>query len=214
MRKSVVGLLGPAKGRVVDHLYEAALTAAELADMLDVSATAVRAQLRELAAEGLVKGQVRHDGKMGRPSEEWTLTESGFRLFQDSVSTMAAGLVQHLTDTHGQAETNALLSSFIRAEMAEYEEELAAITDPRQRAFRMAELLTQNGKPTQVIETDEGLKLRHRHCQWADVAKHNTTMCNVERAEMSRLLQISFDYTTTIADGDLMCECNIKLEDD
>ncbi|WP_336249680.1 helix-turn-helix transcriptional regulator [Stomatohabitans albus] len=213
MRKSVVGILGPAKGRVVDHLYEAALTAAELAEILDISATAVRAQLRELSAEGLVKGQVRHDGKMGRPSEEWTLTETGFRLFQEHVPTIAANLVQHFTDTHGQQETNALLSSYIRSEMAEYEEEITAIHDPRERAKRIAELMTQNGKPTQVIETEEGLKLRHRHCAWADVARSNATMCSVERDELSRLLQIDFDYTTTIADGDLMCECNFKLED-
>lgn len=213
MRKTVVGILGPAKGRVVDHLYEAALTAAELAEILDISATAVRAQLRELSAEGLVVGQVRHDGKMGRPSEEWTLTESGFRLFQDDVPTIAADLIQHFADTRGQEEANALLASFIRAEMADYEAELAAIEDPVERAKHMADLMTQNGKPMQVIETEEGLKLRHRHCVWADVARTNTTMCDAERAEMARLLQTSFDYTTTIADGDLMCECNIKLED-
>lgn len=213
MRTSVVGLLGPAKGRVVDLLYEHALTAAELAEHLAISATAVRAQLRELSAEGLVKGQVRHDGKMGRPSEEWTLTESGFQLFQQSVPTAAAELVQHISATRGVDEASALLTSFIRKEMADYEAELAAINDPVDRAKRMAELMTANGKPTQVIETEEGLKLRHRHCAWADVAKDHNAMCSVERAEMSRLLQISFDSTTTIADGDSTCECNFRLED-
>ena len=76
-------------------LRQGEATAAELADLLEVSVQVMRRHLRVLEEEGLVEGSPSAEGP-GRPSNHWRLTPAGRNQFPDGGEQFALGLLQSM----------------------------------------------------------------------------------------------------------------------
>ncbi len=108
-----MALLGETRAHIVDLLLEGAKTTHQLADILKIHHTAVRAQLEGLERNGLVFADFRHEG-VGRPKKYYALTEDGRELLPRRYQLMLEIILQNLITTHGRAEVERLMRAVAR----------------------------------------------------------------------------------------------------
>ncbi|MDH3708114.1 MAG: MarR family transcriptional regulator, partial [Acidimicrobiia bacterium] len=98
--------------RVLEHLKRhAPCTTASLADALDVSAPAVRAQLDALVALGLVAGQQVPAKRRGRPALLWELTDQAMEVFPDRHGDLTVELLDAMRTALGDAGLDKVLAA-------------------------------------------------------------------------------------------------------
>ncbi len=216
--RPLTDLLGDARARIVIRLQAQPATAAALAEDLDVSPAAVRRQLGLLRDDGLVDAEAVHDGSMGRPSERWSLTRRGRRLFAERSAEFADELLDHLEAAYGRAAVGEFLRRRAERHGDRYAERLAEIDDPADRAAELARALTEDGFAARVAGGDDGrsLQLLQSHCAIQGVAEEHPEVCAHEAALFKRLLgtpdaDVRVSRRDTIAAGADACVCHIDL---
>ena len=217
---ALTDLLGDTRARILREVQAGGTTAPELADVLGISAAAVRRHLGAMQADGLVESATVHDGGTGRPADRWTLTRRGKRLFADRSAEFADQLLTHLEARFGRAAVAEFLKDRNASQADRYAEDLAAVADPAERARLLAEALSDDGFAARVETGDNGrsLKLLQSHCAIEDIAKEHPEICAHEAALFKRVLgsgehAVKVSRRDTIAAGSSACVCHIELPD-
>lgn len=199
-------LLNGAGARVARVLLEhGAATAAELAELLDLSTTAVRRQLDSLTLSGFVESSAdvpfgpRPVRGRGRPARVFRLTQEGREAFHQSYDDIAVGALRYLANTYGEDA----VMDFARARVAELERRYTGVKhDPHS----LAEALTKDGFAASVEQgPGESLQLCQHHCPIGHVAEEFPQLCEAETEVFSRLLDSHVARLATMARGDAVC---------
>ncbi len=197
-------------------LSDGPATAAELSARLGITAAGVRKHLDALEAAGdVVAGDRPAFGPMpgprrGRPAKIYSLTAAGRRRFEQAYDDLAVSALRFLDQVDGAA-----LDEFAARRAAEleqrYQPHLRGISDPRERARRLAELLTADGYAASVEEGPTSvLQVCQHNCPVAQAANEFPQLCDAEAAAFARLLDTNVTRLATIAHGDGVCTCLVS----
>jgi predicted ArsR family transcriptional regulator len=218
---------GTAEGRTRDAVTRLVqesgpLTAAALAERLQLSAAAVRRHLDALVAVGtLVEVQprsssVRPRGR-GRPARAYALTDAGRAGFGHAYDDLASTALRYLRDTGGEAAVVAFAEHRASTLFDRISTQLAtgqlADADPREKAGLVAAALTAEGYAANVVpagNAGQGSQICQHHCPVAHVAAEFPQLCEAETRALAVALGATVQRLATIAHGDGVCTTHVS----
>jgi len=152
------------RGRVVALLRRGQASVEELAQALDLTDNAVRAQLATLEREGVVRAVgVRRDGTVGKPAMLYGVAPTASALFSSAYAPVLTALLAEMGDRMSARQLEALLHGTGRR--------LAALLPPRatfdDRVRASAAFLTGLGADAELVQTRDGYEIRGYGCPLA-----------------------------------------------
>ncbi|MDQ2838644.1 MAG: HTH domain-containing protein [Actinomycetota bacterium] len=213
----VLSAEGRTRDAVVRLIQETGpLSAAALAERLELSAAAIRRHLDALVIDGLLAevepriSPLRPRGR-GRPARTYALTDSGRASFGHAYDDLASTALRYLRDSGGDAAVLAFaehrahtLTERIAARLAD-RDDLA----PGQRADLVAEVLTEEGYAANAAPAGQGIQICQHHCPVAHVAAEFPELCEAETRAMAQAMGTYVQRLATIAHGDGVCTTHV-----
>jgi predicted ArsR family transcriptional regulator len=181
---------------------------AEVAEHMGLSKQGALRHLEVLQAKGLVEVSTEEHHGRGRPGHVYRLTPAAGDHFPTRHRELAAELVDFM---EGE-ELERFFANRARRLEAEYGRKLAGL-DFKERARALAQLTTEQGHMTEVVERpDGGLQLRHCNCPIQDVAARSGHPCRHEQEVYERVLGTVVARSTWLGAGDTSCTYEITTE--
>lgn len=166
-------------------------TAAELAEIIEISPQAVRDQLRTLEGKGWIEVQRLRRDTGGKPAREYALTAAGEESFEKPYPEILRYLVGELQDRLGGRQKRRLFEAVGRrlgADMCENgvpdsttPEELSP-EQLRRRLQAAVEVLNAVGGAAEVAETEEGLRIQSHGCPLSGLVRQDPEACVLAEA--------------------------------
>jgi predicted ArsR family transcriptional regulator len=183
-------------------------TAADLAQMLDLTPAAVRRHLDALLSDGLIeeaeqRGQASRG--RGRPAKVFVVTDAGRHHFVQAYDDLAASALRFLAETAGPHAVEQFAARRV-AELEERYRRVVADAAPADRAAVLAAALSADGYAASVKPgMAGGEQVCQHHCPVAHVAEQFPQLCEAETQAFARLLGTHVHRLATIAHGDGVC---------
>ncbi len=171
------------------------LSSFELANNIGISVQAMRRQLRCMENDGLVQANQKVKGP-GRPSNNWELTEAGYKFFNDGSERFSLDLLKTLNNGLPSEVVENLLHQQALKKADQYCS-LIGMGGIEERLLKLLELRRKDGFLSECIpdERGNGWFLNEYHCsvrkiaeaypcvcdQELQVLRHTLPDCNVER---------------------------------
>jgi predicted ArsR family transcriptional regulator len=201
------------RGAIVHLLKtEGALTSAELADRLKLTAMAVRQHLYALTAERMVSVEER-PVPIGRPAKYWQLTPDANRLFPDAYAELNISLITAMGDAFGEKGLKRVLDARGTRQQAAYAERIASSASLKQKLQQLARIRTEEGYMAEVgVETDGSFLLIENHCPICAAATVCQGFCVAELDLFRKLLgsDVSIEREEHIISGARRCVYRIR----
>lgn len=183
------------------------MTAAAIAERVDLSPAAVRRHLDALVDEGRLhetpSRPAPHRGR-GRPARTYALTDSGRASFPHAYDDLATTALRYLRDTGGPDA----VSAFAEHRASVLERTLTG-TGPVSTPAELAEALTAAGYASSTESATSGTQICQHHCPVAGVAAEFPALCEAETRAFERVLGTYVQRLATIAHGDGVCTTHI-----
>lgn len=185
--------------------------AATLADMLGVSAMAVRQHLYAMQDEKLVT-YTEEPRPKGRPAKIWQLTEEANKFFPDAHAELTISLIDVMKETFGEDGLDRFLDARAVKQSADYRNRMAEATDLRSRLIKLAEIREGEGYMACVAEDDEGYLFVENHCPICVAAHACSGLCAMELQVFRNVMGEDVDVTRTdhILAGARRCAYRVK----
>ena len=198
----------PTRERVVRAILESGpITAAALAQQLDLTPAAVRRHLDHMVVVGVVEAReprIYGARGRGRPAKVFALTEAGRDKFDQQYDDLAVQALRLLAETGGDDAVMEFARRRVADLETDYQEIMAA--DPDQSpAEALAKALTQSGYAASVRQGPVGEQLCQQHCPVAHVAHEFPQLCEAETEVIGKVLGRHVQRLATIAHGDGVC---------
>jgi predicted ArsR family transcriptional regulator len=171
-------------GRVMELLRRKPRTVDELAVSLEITRTAVRAQLARLEHDGLVEQRGSRRGA-SKPSRIYGLTAEAELLFSKAYVPILTQLLHVLAGSLAPAEFDAIMHEVGRGLVngqTVYRGQL------RERVQRASMLLNDLGGLTEVEEIDGGYLIRSHGCPLAAATAEHPEVCNALESLVSEFV--------------------------
>ena len=185
------------------------LTAADLAERLDVSLNAVRHHLKELETEHLVEYDRERRG-VGAPAFAYRLTERGEALFPRRYEGTLLQLLDQVERRDGREAAVSMLESQFDA-IAERLEPALAGSPPENRLELVTRAMADEGFMTEWRETPETTDVVSHNCALLAVAERFPELCEAERRFLTRTLDAAVDRVLHILNGCGACEYSVRF---
>ena len=153
--------------------------AADLAEILEVSAMAVRQHLYALEEEGLVTHGTKPRPR-GRPAKVWQLTEAANSLFPDAHAELTIHLIDAMVESFGEDGVEKLLGIRAAKQAQDYSQRLSEESDLPGRIRCLADIRSSEGYMAGFEETEDGFLLVENHCPICVAAKSCSGLCAME----------------------------------
>jgi predicted ArsR family transcriptional regulator len=163
------------------------LTVGELADLMEVTPTAVRQRLNRLMLQGYVD---RHDRRQsrGRPTHDYSLTASGRRKAGENFADLATALWEEVRSLKDLELRNRLIEGIAKRLAKMYSLHIGGET-LAERMHSIAALFGARQIPMSV--EDSGTMgfptLNVMACPYPDLANEDDAICHMERSLLSEL---------------------------
>ena len=158
----------------------------ELAEVVEVTPTAIRQRLSRLLAQGLIEREVERCGR-GRPRHRYRLTNKGLRLTGSNFTDLALALWAQLNTIEDQEIRSELVGRVVKALAEDYAKEVRGVT-VSDRMKSLAGLLSRRRVPFSVDGPPLEPVLTAHACPYPDLAETDPSICNLERMLFSELL--------------------------
>jgi len=189
--------------RIADTLrMRGPLTAAEIAAEHRCGVVAVRSQLRNLEAAGLV-ARATERRPIGRPVSRYSLTGRAESLFPKRYDVFSTYLTEAIVREFGEDGLERIL--------ARWEDDLhqrldsVLPRDPSERLQALARHQTENGFMASVRSDENGVALVERNCPIVAIATRHPQICRHEAALFGRTLKWKTTLQSCQATGDAVC---------
>jgi len=157
------------------------ISASDLAREFGVTGSAVRQQLDDLLAAGLIQPSTPvGSGGRGRPAIKWSLTSKAVRHFPDRHSDLIVWLLDSVRETIGEAELDKIIETRSAHVLQSYQRDLAG-TSVEIKAKRLASIRDAEGYMAEVTAHDDGsFLLVEHHCPICVAATNCQSLCRDE----------------------------------
>ncbi len=198
-------------------LVRGPLSAAALADVLGLTAAAVRRHLDGLVAEGLVglwEAPARPRGR-GRPPRLYVVTDAGHAALATGYDDIASAALRYLCEVAGEPAVRGFADGRVSVLESRYRPMVeAAGDDVARRVAALAEALSADGYAASTREVHAGtvpvgIQLCQGHCPVQHVARDFPQLCEAETEAFSRLLGVHVQRLATLAHGEHVCTTHI-----
>jgi len=154
--------------------------AAAMAELLGITAMAVRQHLYALVNEGLVDATSEPSG-VGRPVKKWHLTEAADQFFPQGYAELTAGLMGALRDVFGAQGLDRIIEARTREQISAYRARMAKADTLDARLQVLAEIRNEEGYMAEARPyADGGYLLVENHCPICVAAASCTGLCASE----------------------------------
>jgi predicted ArsR family transcriptional regulator len=183
------------------------LSVPELADSMEVTATAVRQRLVRLLERSLVQREAVRAGR-GRPKHRYWLTDKGLRSTGSNFTDLAVVLWQELQALGDNDLRRQLLRRISRALAAGYAKQIQGET-AAERMQSLGRLLTQRRIPVSVGESAGHPMLTAHACPYPTLAEHDRNICQMEKMLFAELLGDEIELTQCRLEGGGDCQFQV-----
>ncbi|RSZ55808.1 transcriptional regulator [Massilia atriviolacea] len=152
---------------------------ARLAQMLDMTPEAARQQVQKLLAAGLIAGRQQEAAGVGRPRQDWVLTEAGNRRFPDTHAQMTVQLIGSIRQLFGEEGLDKLVAQRESEARALYRQACAGPT-LEERLAQLAAIRTEEGYMARIESDEQGWLLIEDHCPICAAARACQGFCRSE----------------------------------
>jgi len=187
-------------------------TTQEIAAQLDVTYEAVRQQVKQLEASGLVGRRPEpNPAGVGRPLRYYSLTPAGEHAFPKQYDDLAVSLIDAVGESLGRNALQQVLAALANDEVAAWEQRLAGLSlEARLEALRDYYI---DGDPFMTaVGDEESLALVERNCPYLNVALRRPALCSLTVTVLSRLLGYRVTRVRRFQDGDGRCVFRVHLD--
>ena len=180
------------------------LGVAEMADVIEVTPTAVRQRLGRLMAQGLIDREAVRAGR-GRPKHRYHLTRKGLRLTGSNFTDLALALWREVRAIEDVQLRRTLVMRVVRALAGGYARQIQGQTTA-ERMESLRQLLSQRQVPFSV-DVSGGLPvLTADACPYHELAEEDPGICTLERLLFSELLGEDVELVECRLDGGVHCQ--------
>jgi predicted ArsR family transcriptional regulator len=173
---------------------------ATLAQAFDMTPEAARQQVQKLAAAALIEGQQEAIAGVGRPRQNWALTEAGNRRFPDTHAQLTVQLIGSIRQIFGEDGMDRLIAQRETDSRALYAAARAGRTLP-ERLKRLAALRTDEGYMARVERDGHDWLLIEDHCPICAAARTCQGFC---RSELRLFQEVAGDDATATREQHLL----------
>jgi predicted ArsR family transcriptional regulator len=176
---------------------------AQLAQQMQVTATAVRQRLTRLLAQEFIERTAAKHGR-GRPVHRYDLTEKGRRKSGANFADLAIALWQEIREIKDVQVRRGLLARISKRLASMYAERIDG-PDIAARMQAVADVFGDRKIPFDVEQSGDQPYLRTLACPYPDLAEKDRTICSMERMLFSELLGQNVTLEDCRLDGDSCC---------
>ncbi len=152
---------------------------AAIAQALDMTAEAARQQLQKLLAAGLIEGHQDTTSGVGRPRQNWALTEAGNRRFPDAHAQLTVQLIGSIRQLFGEEGLDRLIGQRECEARATYQQRCNGQT-LAERLEQLARVRTEEGYMARVERDGDAWRLIEDHCPICAAARTCQGFCRSE----------------------------------
>jgi len=175
------------------------LSVTELADAMEVTATAVRQRLTRLMGQSMIEREAIRAGR-GRPKHRYSLTDKGLRQTGSNFTDLALALWREIRDIGDEKLGRNVSRRISRALASGYAAQIQGNT-PTERLQSLAELLNQRRIPATVGSTDNHATLTAHACPYPNLAEEDGSICQMEKMMFSELIGNELELTQCRLNG-------------
>jgi len=179
------------------------MTVAQLAETMQVTATAVRQRLNRLLAQGYIERNSYKAGR-GRPSHRYGLTDKGRRKAGSNFADLATALWQEVWAVEDAEVRRGLLQRLAKRLAVMYSGQIQGSTLV-ERMVELSDLFAERRVPLSVEQSDDLPVLTASACPYPDLADDDRSVCAMERALFSQLLGADVHLAKCRLDGEACC---------
>lgn len=150
-----------------------------LAQALEMTAEAARQQVQKLVTAGLIEGQQEAGTGVGRPRQNWVLTEAGNGRFPDTHAQLTMQLIGSVRKLFGEEGMERLITQREVETRALYRQTCSGATWP-ERLNQLAEVRTGEGYMARVEQDGGDALLIEDHCPICAAATTCQSFCRSE----------------------------------
>lgn len=185
------------------------LDVAEMAEAIEVTATAVRQRLSRMLARGLIEREIVRAGR-GRPRHRYRLTSKGLDLTGSNFTDLAMALWQEISAIADPEVRSDFLRRVARALAHSYSGQVQGQT-VAERMQSLSEILAAKRVPFTVESSAAGLPvLNAKACPYPQLADHDRTICEMEQMLFSELVGKEVELKSCRLAGDGQCQFHAK----
>lgn len=195
-------------------------TAAELADVIEISPQAVRDQLRTLEGRGWIAVRRLRRDTGGKPAREYVLTAEGEESFEKAYPELLRYLVGELQERLGSRQKRELFEATGRrlgTDLCENGVPDVAAPDElsparlRQRLEAAVEILNALGGAAELVEAGEGLRIESHGCPLSGLVRQDPEACLLAEALVQTLSGVRV-METCDRDGRPRCRFEVPVD--
>lgn len=179
-------------------------TIAELAQAMEVTATAVRQRLNRLMGQGYVERVTCKVGR-GRPTHKYRLTNKGERKAGANYADLAVALWEEVRSIDDPELKRAMITRIAKRLVEMYADDIRG-EDAQQRIYELTALFTGRQIPLEYEEDNQGRPvLNVLACPYPDLAEQDRAVCVLEKAMFAELLGQNMTLSQCRLDGEDCC---------
>lgn len=180
-----------------------AMTVTDLAELMEVTATAVRQRLGRLLAQGYIERVTSKAGR-GRPSHHYSLTSKGRRKTGANFADLAVALWQEIRTIEDPEVRKGLLQRISKRFSTMYADQIAegSLTE---KMDSLAAIFAERGVPFSVEKSGEFPILTALACPYPELAEQDRSICAMERIMFSELLGENVKLSKCRLEGETCC---------
>lgn len=193
---------------------EGPIGSAQLAELLGLTAMAVRQHLYALQREGLVSAEER-PVPIGRPAKFWRLTREADRLFPEAYAELSVALIDSVKDAFGDEGLERVLTSRCARQRVDYGKRIRPGDSLKRKLEQLAKVRTEEGYMAEVRAEGEGsFLLIENHCPICAAANACQGFCATELDLFRSVLgsDVTVERAEHIISGDHRCVYRVKEE--
>lgn len=155
------------------------ISTAKLAQVLGMTPEAARQQVQKLVTAGLMTGQQDAGAGVGRPRQNWVLTDAGNRRFPDTHAQLSAQLIGSIRQLFGEEGLDRLISQREAETRAVYQQTCKGET-LQTRLEQLAAIRTEEGYMARLERDQQDWMLIEDHCPICVAARSCQGFCRSE----------------------------------
>lgn len=204
-----------AKQRILDALKRVRpASAAELAETLGLTPTAVRQHLVDLESHGLVRAEASRPSGRGRPSSRWALTDVATGLFPDHHADLTVDLIAAVRRAVGEDGLRKVIDARGRDQVRAYRSLLPPPKTPLvRRVEALARRRSAEGYMAEAVPAEDGsVLLVEHHCPICAAASACQGLCRSELEVFQTSLGagVTVEREQHLLSGDARCVYRIR----